>query len=165
VGRGALERSQDGDLRRSCLTNGMLGMKRNMPSIPLFLTDWEGRRYAVQVVEDSAQSFEVNLTFGGRYVGRAVSTSRSRYEVEFSDVELEPPYRRKGLGTKLVKLVITRLRERGVRHIYGSVPRSALEEFPEIVQWYERLGFKNGERYPVAVPGAVAYLHLDLLDS
>jgi GNAT superfamily N-acetyltransferase len=126
------------------------------------MTDANDTRYEVRVREDSATSLYVELGLRGRCVGMAECTSRSRYEWEFSHVEIEPPFRRKGLATKLVKMVTDRLRKRGVRRLYGSVMPDALAGFPGIVQWYEGLGFKRGEAYPHCIAGAAAYIRLDL---
>jgi len=128
----------------------------------IHIADADGVGYEARVREDSAASLYIELTLGGRYVGMAECTSRSRHEWEFSHVEIERPFRRKGLATELVKLVIHRLRKRGARRLYGSVMPDALAEFPGILEWYGGLGFTRGEAYPVCIAGAAAYIHLDL---
>jgi ribosomal protein S18 acetylase RimI-like enzyme len=129
---------------------------------PRYLADSSGRKYVVVVDDDSRSRFEVRLEHPGVSIGKALCTGRARDEMEFSDLIIEPPYRQRGLGAKLLRLVISHLREKGVKEIYGSVMGKDLKEFPNMVEWYERLGFRKGERYPYAIDDAVVYLHLDL---
>ena len=128
----------------------------------IHIADADGIGYEARVKEDSAASLYIELTLRVFYVGMAECTSRTRYEWEFSHVEIEPPFRHKGLATELVKVVTHRMRRRGARHLYGSVMPDNLAEFPDILEWYERLGFKKCEPYSYCVPGAAAYIHLDL---
>lgn len=88
--------------------------------------------------------------------------ARQPNEMEFSDLEIEKAYRRKKLGTALVKLVISHLRDKGIRRIYGSVAKKDLEDFPQLVRWWESFDFRRGNKYDYAVSGAIAYMYLDL---
>lgn len=60
-------------------------------------------------------------------------------------------YRRRGLGTELLKLVIEIAREKNVACIQGIVTRQGIAENPKLLEWYEEHGF---EVIPVAAPGA-----------
>lgn len=50
-------------------------------------------------------------------------------------------YRRRGIGTQLLPMVITHAREIGARRITGVIASHDLAEFPELPAWYARFGF------------------------
>lgn len=73
-------------------------------------------------------------------------------------------YRRRGLGTELLRLVIEKAREEEVARIQGFVTNQGLAENPKLLEWYRRYGF---EIIPIDSPGTektdkVAWIQMDL---
>jgi GNAT superfamily N-acetyltransferase len=50
-------------------------------------------------------------------------------------------YRRRGIGSQLLPLVISHARAIDARRITGVIASRDLEEFPALLAWYERFGF------------------------
>jgi len=71
-------------------------------------------------------------------------------------------YRRQGLGTKLLNLLIEHATERKVQRLYGSVMKVDIDKTPRLVEWYEKHGFQRCSSYQGCVPGAAAYIFVDL---
>jgi len=50
-------------------------------------------------------------------------------------------FRRRGLGNRLLPLLVDHARESGARRVTGMISSEDLEEFPTLADWYGRLGF------------------------
>jgi hypothetical protein len=50
-------------------------------------------------------------------------------------------YRRRGIGSALLNLVIARARRHGISRIEGMVVEQGLAENPALLEWYQRSGF------------------------
>jgi hypothetical protein len=58
-------------------------------------------------------------------------------------VELKPiDYRRRGLGTHLLKFAIKKARQRGIKRIYGFLTQEDINNNPNLVKWYKKHGFE-----------------------
>lgn len=51
-------------------------------------------------------------------------------------------YRRKGLGTYLLKSIIKLAKTQGIKEIYGSLTEQDIEANPNLINWYQKYGFK-----------------------
>jgi len=71
-------------------------------------------------------------------------------------------YRRRGLGTVLLKSVIACARKDGIKRIRGSVVKSSMVHNPRILQWYQENGFDVVEATSQEIPGSIARICLDL---
>ena len=80
-------------------------------------------------------------TFLARLFGRPVQTRR---------------YRRRGLGSSLLPLIIRHARSCGARRITGLISTGDLGAFPELSAWYARYGF-------VFTPGGMLAGHLEMI--
>ncbi|MEI6778685.1 MAG: GNAT family N-acetyltransferase [Chloroflexales bacterium] len=61
--------------------------------------------------------------------------------LDLADVHIEPPYRRRGMGSALLHYIIELARAHGLQHIRGFVVERDLNEIPNLLDWYARLGF------------------------
>jgi GNAT superfamily N-acetyltransferase len=71
-------------------------------------------------------------------------------------------YRRRGLGTELLKYFIEYARSKNVTYIYGSIMPDDLLHTPHLLAWYKSHGFKECKPYKNCVPGAATYICLRL---
>jgi len=51
-------------------------------------------------------------------------------------------YRKKKLGTHLLRYIIELGRNEGIKKIYGSLTHKDISDNPNIVEWYQKYGFK-----------------------
>lgn len=51
-------------------------------------------------------------------------------------------YRRKGLGSYLLKFIINLAKNQGIKKIYGSLTEQDIEANPNLINWYQKYGFK-----------------------
>jgi N-acetylglutamate synthase-like GNAT family acetyltransferase len=51
-------------------------------------------------------------------------------------------YRRRGLGTHLLKFAIKKARQRGIKRIYGSLTQEDINNNPNLIKWYKKHGFE-----------------------
>lgn len=57
------------------------------------------------------------------------------------DFQVEPGYRRRGIGSQLLKVVLDTADRAGIRVISGKVTADDLKNTPGLLDWYERNGF------------------------
>ncbi|MDP3072290.1 MAG: GNAT family N-acetyltransferase [Opitutaceae bacterium] len=57
-------------------------------------------------------------------------------------------YRRRGLGSRLLPLIVEHARKSGARRITGMISSEDLAEFPALVSWYGRFGFTFAPKAP-----------------
>jgi len=163
-----------------------------------FITDNNGLRYYLEVVEDSDDSFYIEIRRKGDWVGYA-EYQRYPMNIEITEVNIyirddsDPPrrspgnleysnlrtwikksititelkktnknYRHRGLGTKLLNLLIEHAKERKVQCLYGSVMKDDIAKTPGLVGWYERLGFERCGPYQGCIPNAEVWIFMDL---
>lgn len=130
----------------------------------LIILDRKGREYRLQVNEDKDQYFIAKLLYRNSLVGRLQCVLYPLGKLVIGDLFIcndiihTPPhllavlwrllvkpkpidYRRSGLGTQLLKFAIARARQRGVRHIYGSLTQKDINNNPNLIKWYKKHGF------------------------
>ncbi len=81
---------------------------------------------------------------GGKVVGYVIGAIRWGAEGHILAVAVDPPYRRKGIGSALMANVMDRLSRRGAKHMKLEVRKSNLSG----QQFYLKLGFKRRGEIP-----------------
>jgi len=71
-------------------------------------------------------------------------------------------YRRRGLGTILLKQVIEYARKLNLKYIHGSVVEDDIFENPNLLKWYEKNGFTITEPTSEELSHSVARIYMDL---
>jgi len=71
-------------------------------------------------------------------------------------------YRRRGLGTELLRFAIAQARRCGIGRIYGSLMQEDIASNPNLVDWYKKHGFHIVPPTSENVPGAVMGIYMDL---
>jgi GNAT superfamily N-acetyltransferase len=128
------------------------------------MTDREGYSYDL-LVEEWETGFELRLFDGKTWVGKAACLVDGELMRLADIVIFEDPwlgrrglwmfapyflykmlrgrdYRRRGLGTRLLELVIRRAHEIGASRIEGFVTRQGLVDNPKLLDWYQNHGFR-----------------------
>ena len=151
-----------------------------------FISDTYGQEYRIIVHENSDDFFDAELRYEKEWVGKVVCSFRLQDAMVVEDIKIrddsDPPesgielilrstarpesntrsYRRRGLGTALLKSVIDLAKKKRLKHIYGSIKQKDITITPDLVKYYEKRGFKKGSPYPNCIPNAVAYMYMDL---
>lgn len=160
-----------------------------------YITDNNGLRYYLKVVEDSDDSFHVDLYRKGDWAGYGqyqrwpchkevveaniyirddadplakmpdqcsfpTGSKKSIIVTEISGGSVA--YRRQGLGSKLLSLVMKHATERKTRGLYGSVMKADIAKTPRLVEWYEKRGFQRCSAYPGCVAHDAVHMFVDL---
>jgi len=149
-------------------------------------TDKEGIQYRLEM-EELGQHFKVWILDGNIQVGWATCILHAD-GMDLTDIIiLEEPmlfprglwrvvpytlysrlkgknYRRRGLGTELLKIVIEKARKKDVAYIRGYITNQGIADNPKLLEWYRKHGFTVT---PVASPGPemtdkVAWIQMDL---
>ena len=60
-----------------------------------------------------------------------------------NDLVINRPWRRRGIGTKLLKQAIILAAALRVESIRGYLTSADLKEFPRLLDWYRRFGFRD----------------------
>jgi len=152
------------------------------------ITDKEGREYLLEVVDDDKDRFEVHLFHGDIWIGKAVCLLNLPDEMEWADIVIwdhvvprrrglcrlipygmwsklkATSYRKRGLGTKLLKIVVEKARKENVGRIRGFVTNQGVADNINLLNWYQKHGFRV---IPVVSPGTlmtdkVAWIQMDL---
>jgi len=141
-----------------------------------FICDRYGQEYQLVVHEDSDDFFSAELRYRGEWIGKIECKFDLPDIMVVEDLEIrndsdsEPAfhrmraksnpinYRGRGLGTALLGLAVTSAKGKGVKHIYGSIVQKDINKTPNIVEFYERRGFKKVAHYPGCLANAVAYI-------
>lgn len=71
-------------------------------------------------------------------------------------------YRRRGLGSALLRCLINHARARNAQHLYGNVFEQDIQNNPKLLQWYQANGFEIREVPEGDREDIVAHIHLDL---
>ncbi len=71
-------------------------------------------------------------------------------------------YRRHGLGTKILRLLVAEARSRGIRQITGEVVPENPKDAEPLKRFYERMGFGIGEKPAHADERAVASIVMNV---
>lgn len=150
------------------------------------INDRYGQKYQILVRENSDNSFIVELRHKGEWVGMVKCMFYLPDTMVLEDIEIrddsEPPqniverilqgtarpkgdtksYRRGGLGTALLELAIDVAKKKRLKCIYGSVAQKDIGRTPNLVEWYEKRGFKKSNPYYNCIPNAAAYICMEL---
>lgn len=152
------------------------------------LRDNRGQRYQMKVLQDSDDLYHLELRdLRGEYVGKAVMCRLGLPgAMELSEIcirdDNDPPknfiesamrnsarfkgvaksYRRRGLGSALLKQVVEHAREKSLKRIYGAIIEEDIARTPDLLTRYERRGFRKCDRYPCSIRKAVAFLCMEL---
>ena len=131
----------------------------------MIIHDSQGREYRLQVNEDEDSYFIAKLLYRNSEVGRLHCVLSPPDKLMIGDiiihsdvihapehlgaallrllVEPDPiDYRRRGLGTHLLKFAIKKARQRGIKRIYGSLTQKDINNNPNLVKWYKKHGFE-----------------------
>lgn len=153
-----------------------------------FIKDRCGEKYPLKAVKHPDGTIHLELTYRGDYVGLVKWTLRPPAIMEVNDLQIrddsEPPiqeesimerlikqarlkgeiknYRRKGLGTELLKLLLDLARENRVKQVRGSIVKLDTIRTLNLIEWYEKRGFRKGPPYPGCIKTAIAWIYLDL---
>ena len=52
-------------------------------------------------------------------------------------------FRRMGIGTELVNILLNNAEKAGFKEVWGEVTKSDIKEFPAILNWYRHFGFES----------------------
>lgn len=151
-----------------------------------FIFDNEGYQYMCVILNDEL-GFYVILNHQNQEVGRANCMLLSPEEMSLEDIIMDNEvvhmpknlwiailrklfnfkikpinYRRRGLGSELLKLVITHARQKGIKHIHGRVVKKDIANNSNLLQWYKKYGFKVGAATSEDKPGTVARIYMDI---
>jgi GNAT superfamily N-acetyltransferase len=131
----------------------------------MIICDSQDREYRLQVDPEEDSYFIAKLLYRNSEVGRlhCVLSPPDKLMIGdiiiHSDVIHAPPhlgavllrllvkpkpmdYRRRGLGTHLLKFAIKKARQRGIKRIYGSLTQEDINNNPNLVKWYKKHGFE-----------------------
>jgi len=146
-----------------------------------YILDRLGQRYQLIIHEDSNEFFSVELRRKGEWVGKLEADFRFPNLMMIEDIEIrndfertdsfmasimQPKdkkcYRGQGLGTALLKLAIDAGKKKNLKRICGSIVRKDVDRTPDLIEFYERRGFKRISSYPGCLANALAYICMDL---
>lgn len=75
-----------------------------------------------------------------------------------NEICLPPKQQGAGLGSQLLRRIITLAKQQGVRSIRGDIAQRDMESTPGLLDWYRRYGFR------VEPPTKTSYAHCIVLD-
>jgi len=152
-----------------------------------FLTDSFGHRYKIEVVKNPDDTIHWEVRYKSDYVGLAKWTMLQTDVMELNDILIRDDsdtvdlsiierimnergkrkgttknYRRKGLGTELLKSLVKFARENNVKQICGSIVRTDIIRTPNLIEWYKERGFREGPPYRGCIKEAITWIYLDL---
>jgi len=151
----------------------------------MIIHDSQGREYRLQVNEDEDSYFIAKLLYRNSEVGRLHCVLSPPDKLMIGDIIIhsdvihapehlgatllrlvvEPKpidYRRRGLGTHLLKFAIKKARQRGIKRIYGSLTQEDINNNPSLVKWYKKYGFEILPPSQENIENAVFGISLDL---
>ena len=151
-----------------------------------FILDNVGRQYQVCIIIDDERFFYVKLKYREEFVGEAKCSFQSHEEMLLADLIIYEEvihsspiwwlallqkmlnlnkatnYRHQGLGYRLLKIVIKHACQKRVKHIYCSLVKNDIANTPNLVEWYQKQGFKVSEKISINIPDAVATVYMDI---
>lgn len=104
------------------------------PMSILLLADPDERKISAYL--DGSRAFVA--AFSGGVVGVLVLKPSDAVEAEIMNIAVEPDYRRKGIGSALVRFAVDRVREMGLARLVVGTGNSSLGQ----LGFYQRLGFR-----------------------
>ena len=151
----------------------------------MIICDRQGREYRLQVNGYEDSYFIAKLLYRNREVGRLQCVLFPPDKLMIGDIIIhsdvihapehlgaallrlvvEPKpidYRRRGLGTHLLKFAIKKARQRGIKRIYGSLTQEDINNNPNLVKWYKKHGFEIFPPSQENIENAVFGISLDL---
>src|SRR4028118_885751 len=151
----------------------------------MIICDHQEREYRLQVNGEEDSYFIAKLLYRNSEVGRiqCVLYPPDKWMIGdiiiHSDVIHAPPhlgaallrllvkpkpmdYRRRGLGTHLLKFAIKKARQRGIKRICGSLTQKDINNNPNLVKWYKKHGFEILPPSQENIENAVFGISLDL---
>ena len=152
------------------------------------IKDRYGETYPLRAVRHPDDTIHLELTYREDYVGLVKWTLHPSDIMEVHDLHIrddsEPTvpgdsimerlmkqassrreiknYRHRGLGTVLLKLLLVMARENQVKQVRGSIIEKDTMRTPNLIEWYEKRGFRKGPPYPGCVRKAIAWIYLNL---
>jgi GNAT superfamily N-acetyltransferase len=122
------------------------------PEIGLpFFTDPQGRAYRILWYDED---WEAYLLHRGRRVGH-ITLDWDLPRVKLADIRVEPTYRRRGLGTAALRVVIDLAQHKGATEITAFIVWRDAARMPDLPAWYARRGFR-------VTPGQSSLIAYDL---
>ncbi|GAC1450173.1 MAG: hypothetical protein NVS2B14_19840 [Chamaesiphon sp.] len=129
-----------------------------------FIFDKKGRPYQLQVYDDG-EILIAKLLFQGDEVGRIQCVFRPSGEMLIADLIIDSElvhspenlwvrlrrivfkpkpvnYRRRGLGSHLLKFAIDRAHKKGTTRICGVLKQEDVANTPNLASWYRKQGFQ-----------------------
>ncbi|HEY0862633.1 MAG TPA: GNAT family N-acetyltransferase [Lacunisphaera sp.] len=82
------------------------------------------------------------FNIGDLHVRHNIAVPQTFLQSFFCQPVRQIDYRRRGLGAALLDQVLVHARECGCRKVTGIISIFDLEEFSELIAWYERFGFQ-----------------------
>lgn len=116
----------------------------------------EGRHYFYNDIEKSFVSFYCLLD-DEKLIGTVALKKIDDYTVELKALYLDKSYRGQHLGSRLIKVAIDEAKTRG----FKSMVLDSMSKYKEALHLYEKLGFRNTERFNDNVYADV-FMKLDL---
>ena len=116
----------------------------------------EGRHYFYNDIEKSFVSFYCLLD-DEKLIGTVALKKIDDYTVELKALYLDKSYRGQHLGSRLIKVAIDEAETRG----FKSMVLDSMSKYKEALHLYEKLGFRNTERFNDNVYADV-FMKLDL---
>jgi GNAT superfamily N-acetyltransferase len=146
-----------------------------------YILDRLGQRYKLIIHEDSNEFFSVELRLKGEWVGKLEADFRFPNLMIIEDIEIrndfertdsfmasivQPKdkkcYRSQGLGTALLKLAVDTGKKKNLKRICGSIMRKDIDRIPNLIEFYERRGFKRISSYPGCLANALVCICMEL---
>ena len=111
------------------------------------LTDKRGCSYEVRGYGDP-EWYQLTIRAERGCVGYVNLSWLNPPVMELRDIKLEPPYRNRGIGTALLRVIDEIARGNQLTSIEGSVMQSDARETRYLLDWYERNGFSVVRQSP-----------------
>jgi GNAT superfamily N-acetyltransferase len=135
--------------------------------------DGDSGLFIVKVLQEGSEIGRVQWVFhppdqmclGDLIIDDAVVHTPQNLAIALLQLAFKPQpvdYRRRGLGTELLRFAIAQARRRGARRIYGSLMQEDIARNPNLVDWYKKHGFHIVPPTAENVPGAVMGISMDL---
>src|SRR4051794_682856 len=94
------------------------------------------------VVDD--ESLDVEAWLDGRKIGYAWC-ERTGDRLKVADLHVGDAYRRRGIGSELLRRVLRAADAAGILEVWGVVTADDLARWPGLLDWYRRHGFGVAE--------------------
>lgn len=153
-----------------------------------FIRDRCGEKYQIKVVKNPDDTVHWEVKYKGDHVGIAKWSFKTpdimiindiciRDDSDTTDLSIVDRlikeqarskgeiknYRHKCLGTELLKSLLDLARENKVKQVCGSIIKIDIIRTPNLIEWYEKRGFRKGPPYPGCIKEkAIAWIYLDL---